>query len=169
MAALVLRGVRPYGQAPVDLVIAGGVIVEQAGAGRGDGHIVDADGLIALPGLVDLHTHVREPGREDAETVLTGSQAAARGGFTAVHAMANTDPVADSAGVVEQVWRLGRDAGLVDVRPVGAVTIGLAGRQLAELGAIRPQRFECSAMMASASSIRWSCAGPWSTCGHSTV
>lgn len=136
MAALVLRGVRPYGQAPVDLVIAGGVIVEQAGAGRGDGHIVDADGLIALPGLVDLHTHVREPGREDAETVLTGSQAAARGGFTAVHAMANTDPVADSAGVVEQVWRLGRDAGLVDVRPVGAVTIGLAGRQLAELGAM---------------------------------
>lgn len=90
--------------------------------------------LIALPGLVDLHTHLREPGREDAETVLSGTQSAAMGGFTCVHAMANTDPVADTAGVVEQVWRLGRDAGYCDVRPVGAVTVGLAGTQLAELG-----------------------------------
>ena len=97
---------------------------------------IDADGLVALPGLVDLHTHVREPGREDAETVLTGSQAAARGGFTCVHAMANTDPVADTAGVVEQVWRLGREGGYCDVQPVGAVTIGLRGEQLAELGAM---------------------------------
>ena len=78
---------------------------------------IDADGLIALPGLVDLHTHLREPGREDAETVETGTQAAALGGFTAVHAMANTDPVADTAGVVEQVWRLGREAGYCDVLP----------------------------------------------------
>jgi len=144
MPVLVLRGVRPYGEAAVDLVIADGVIVEQAAAGRGRGEVIDADGLIALPGLVDLHTHLREPGNQDAETVLTGSQAAARGGFTAVHAMANTDPVADTAGVVEQVWRLGRQAGLVDVRPVGAVTVGLAGRQLAELGA----------MAASAASVR---------------
>ena len=90
--------------------------------------MVDAAGLIALPGLVDLHTHLREPGREDAETVETGSRAAALGGFTAVHAMANTDPVADTAGVVEQVWRLGQEAGLVDVVPVGAVTVGPAGR-----------------------------------------
>jgi len=85
---------------------------------------------------VDLHTHLREPGREDAETVETGSRAAALGGYTAVCAMANTDPVADTAGVVEQVWRLGRDAGLVDVQPIGAVTVGLRGEQLAELGAM---------------------------------
>ena len=85
---------------------------------------------------MDLHTHLREPGREDAETVATGTRAAALGGFTAVHAMANTDPVADTAGVVEQVWRLGQQAGHCDVRPVGAVTVGLDGRQLAELGAM---------------------------------
>jgi dihydroorotase len=97
---------------------------------------VDADGLVALPGLVDLHSHLREPGREDAETVATGTAAAALGGFTAVHAMANTDPVADTAGVVEQVWRLGREAGHCDVRPVGAVTVGLRGERLAELGAM---------------------------------
>ena len=91
-------------------------------------------GQVLLPGLVDLHTHLREPGREDAETVETGTRAAARGGFTAVHAMANTDPVADNAGVVEQVWRLGQECGSCDVAPVGAVTLGLAGEQLAELG-----------------------------------
>jgi dihydroorotase len=96
----------------------------------------DPRGLLALPGLVDLHTHLREPGREDAETVESGSRAAALGGYTAVCAMANTSPVADTAGVVEQVWRLGREAGLVDVQPVGAVTVGLAGEQLAELGAM---------------------------------
>ncbi|MFN2626799.1 MAG: amidohydrolase family protein, partial [Mycobacteriales bacterium] len=79
--------------------------------------VLDAGGLVALPGLVDLHTHLREPGREDAETIETGTRAAALGGFTAVHAMANTDPVADVAGVVEQVWRLGRDAGHCDVQP----------------------------------------------------
>ncbi|MEV0568923.1 dihydroorotase [Dactylosporangium sp. NPDC050588] len=93
-------------------------------------------GKIALPGLVDLHTHLREPGREDAETVESGSRAAALGGYTAVCAMANTSPVADTAGVVEQVWRLGREAGLVDVQPIGAVTVGLGGEQLAELGAM---------------------------------
>ena len=98
--------------------------------------MVDAAGAIALPGLVDLHTHLREPGREDAETVATGSRAAAMGGYTAVFAMANTDPVADTAGVVEQVWRLGRDAGYCDVHPVGAVTVGLKGERLAELGAM---------------------------------
>jgi dihydroorotase len=98
--------------------------------------VVDAEGLVALPGLVDLHTHLREPGREDAETVESGTRAAALGGFTAVHAMANTDPVADTAGVVEQVWRLGREAGHCDVFPVGAVTVGLDGERLAELGAM---------------------------------
>jgi dihydroorotase len=136
--AWLVRGVRPYGEEPVDLLLRDGVIAEigsRLAAPRGTQRLA-ADGLVALPGLVDLHTHLREPGREDAETVETGSRAAALGGYTAVHAMANTDPVADTAGVVEQVWRLGREAGLVDVRPVGAVTVGLAGAQLAELGAM---------------------------------
>lgn len=134
--AHVLRGVRPYGEEPVDIVVSDGVITELAPAGSASGDVIDADGLVALPGFVDLHTHLREPGREDAETVLTGSQAAALGGFTCVHAMANTNPVADTAGVVEQVWRLGQVAGLVDVRPVGAVTVGLGGERMAELGAM---------------------------------
>jgi dihydroorotase len=133
-----LRGVRPYHEQPVDLLLDGGVIAQVGRrlAAPAGAHVVDAAGLVALPGLVDLHTHLREPGREDAETVETGSRAAALGGYAAVHAMANTDPVADTAGVVEQVWRLGRQAGLVDVQPVGAVTVGLAGEQLAELGAM---------------------------------
>ncbi len=133
---IVLRGARPYGEEPRDIVVADGVIVDLATPGTAEGEVVDADGLIAVPGFVDLHTHLREPGREDAETVLTGSQAAALGGYTCVHAMANTSPVADTAGVVEQVWRLGQEAGLVDVRPVGAVTVGLAGERMAELGAM---------------------------------
>jgi dihydroorotase len=133
---LLVRGVRPYGEGdPVDLRIAGGVIAEiGAGLAAGDGEIVRADGQVALPGFVDLHTHLREPGREDAETIETGSAAAALGGFTAVFAMANTDPVADNAVVVEHVWRRGQEVGLVDVHPVGAVTVGLAGERLAELG-----------------------------------
>jgi dihydroorotase len=134
---LVLRGVRPLGGEPTDIVVADGVITEMGRVGSPAGaEVVDGDGLVALPGLVDLHTHLREPGREDAETVLTGTRAAAAGGFVAVHAMANTDPVADTAGVVEQVWRLGQEAGYCDVRPVGAVTVGLAGERLAELGAM---------------------------------
>ena len=121
---LLLRGIRPYGVGdPVDLLVRGGVIAEVgaqldgAGAERFDG-----GGLVALPGLVDLHAHLREPGREDAETIATGSAAAALGGYTAVFAMANTDPVADTAVVVEYVYRRGREVGLVDVHPVGAVT-----------------------------------------------
>jgi dihydroorotase len=133
----VVTGARILGGEPADLVIEDGVIAELgAGLSRPGAEVVDADGLVALPGLVDLHTHLREPGREDAETVETGTRAAALGGFTAVHAMANTDPVADTAGVVEQVWRLGREAGSCDVFPVGAVTVGLAGERLAELGAM---------------------------------
>ena len=97
---------------------------------------IDGTGCIALPGLVDLHTHLREPGREDAETVLSGSYAGVKGGFTAVSAMANTSPVADTAGVVEQVYRLGQEAGLLDVFPIGAVTQGLKGESLSEIGAM---------------------------------
>ena len=133
-----VRGARPLGGDPADILIAGGMLAEigpaasagtAAGPGpaSGRGNVIEADGLIALPGLVDLHTHLREPGREDAETVASGTAAAALGGFTAVHAMANTEPVADTAGVVEQIWRLGRQAGRCDVQPVGAVTAGLAG------------------------------------------
>jgi dihydroorotase len=133
VSAWLIRGVAPYGAAPTDLLVRDGVLA--AGSTEG-ARVIDAAGLVALPGLVDLHTHLREPGREDAETVETGSRAAALGGYTVVHAMANTEPVADTAGVVEQVWRLGREAGLVDVRPVGAVTVGLGGERLAELGAM---------------------------------
>jgi dihydroorotase len=134
---ILVRGARLLGADAADLLLRDGVIAEVGtGLTATGAQVVDADGLIALPGLVDLHTHLREPGRENAETVASGSAAAALGGFTAVHAMANTEPVADTAGVVEQVWRLGRRAGLVDVRPVGAVTIGLRGERLAELGAM---------------------------------
>jgi dihydroorotase len=126
-----IRNARILGGEPTDLLLAHGRI-------DAIGPDLPADGaeVVALPGLVDLHTHLREPGREDAETVATGSRAAAMGGYTAVFAMANTDPVADTAGVVEQVWRLGRDAGYCDVHPVGAVTVGLKGERLAELGAM---------------------------------
>ena len=98
--------------------------------------IFEITNCVVLPGLVDLHTHLREPGREDAETVLSGSRAAVKGGFTAISAMANTSPVADTAGVVEQVFRLGQEAGLCDVFPVGAVTQGLEGEKLSEMGAM---------------------------------
>jgi dihydroorotase len=135
--SFLIRGARLLGGEATDLVLRDGRIAELGtGLDAAGASVIDAAGLIALPGLVDLHTHLREPGREDAETVETGTRAAALGGFTAVHAMANTDPVADTAGVVEQVWRLGRDAGYADVRPVGAVTVGLGGERLAELGAM---------------------------------
>jgi dihydroorotase len=134
---VLVRGVRPYGEGdPVDIRIADGLITEIGPdlAAAEDTEVLDGTGQVVLPGFVDLHTHLREPGREDAETIETGSAAAALGGYTAVFAMANTDPVADNAVVVEHVWRRGREVGLVDVHPVGAVTVGLAGERLAELG-----------------------------------
>src|SRR5688572_30039619 len=133
----VIKGAQPYGGEPADILIKDGRIAAIGDSLSVTGaEVIDASGLIALPGLVDLHTHLREPGREDAETVETGSRAAALGGFTAVHAMANTEPVADTAGAVAQVWRLGQEARLVDVVPVGAVTVGLQGGRPAELGAM---------------------------------
>ncbi len=135
MTSYLLRDVRPYGEDAYDVRLVDGRVAELGtGLSEGDATVLDGAGCVLLPGLVDLHTHLREPGREDAETVETGTLAAALGGFTAVHAMANTDPVADTAGVVEQVWRLGREAGHCDVAPVGAVTVGLGGEQMAELG-----------------------------------
>jgi dihydroorotase len=128
-----IKGAAVLGGKPADLLVDDAVIAE-IGTGLCGDRVIDADGLVLLPGFVDLHTHLREPGREDTETIASGSAAAALGGFTAVHAMANTDPVADTAEIVEQVWRLGRRAGLVEVRPVGAVSHGLNGEQLAEIG-----------------------------------
>jgi len=140
---VVVKGAAILGGKSADIAISGGVFVDPSEiAGTRGARVVDASGLVALPGLVDLHTHLRQPGGEQAETILSGSRAAALGGFTAVHAMANTTPVSDTPELVTQVWQWGATAGYVDVRPVGAVTQGLAGERLAPLGSMarsRPQ------------------------------
>lgn len=134
---LVIKGAKLPDGSKADVCIQGekisDVLPSFSGAAK---NVIDASGCIVLPGLVDLHTHLREPGREDAETVLSGSRAGAKGGFTALSAMANTSPVADTAGVVEQVYRLGQAAGYLDVFPIGAVTQGLNGEALSEIGAM---------------------------------
>lgn len=133
---LVSGGTLPDGKKS-DLLIKDGKISEISTTIESDGaRVIDASKSVILPGLVDLHTHLREPGKEDAETVESGSHAGIRGGFTALSAMANTSPVADTAGVVEQVYRLGQETGLLDVFPIGAVTRGLEGEHLAEIGAM---------------------------------
>src|SRR6187431_1399525 len=136
MSAITFKGASLPDGTTTDLFTENGVFVDSVSGGD----TVDAAGLIALPGLVDLHTHLREPGFEQSETVLTGSRAAAAGGFTAVFAMANTSPVQDTAGVVEQVASLGQQHGYVTVRPIGAVTAGLAGERLSEIGAMAQSR-----------------------------
>jgi dihydroorotase len=120
-----------------DVLIENGVIQAVAPSlNDSDAVIFDASSMIVMSGLVDLHTHLREPGKEDSETVLSGSRAGVKGGYVALSAMANTSPVADTAGVVEQVYRLGKNAGLLDVFPIGAVTQGIEGKVLAEIGAM---------------------------------
>lgn len=137
MSTYLIKNVELVNGEKVGIGIADSVIAEiSSKPAKSYENVLDGSGCVALPGLVDLHTHLREPGREDAETVLTGTRAAARGGYTAVFAMANTDPVADTAGVVEQVVRLGKEAGWCEVFAVGAVTKDLAGESLAELGAM---------------------------------
>ncbi len=137
---LLIRSARLYGEDTVDVLVEGPTIQDVAPGGSIDvpegAEVIEGEGCVLLPGLVDLHTHLREPGGEEAETIDTGTRAAALGGFTAVHAMANTNPVADTAGIVEQVLRRGDDAGWCEVRPIGAVTVGLRGEQLAELDAM---------------------------------
>jgi dihydroorotase len=144
MSDLLISGARILGETSADILIRDGLVarVSTTGAIEPDGavEVVEADGLAVLPGLVDLHTHLRQPGREDTETVASGSAAAAAGGFTAVLAMANTDPVTDTAEAAGHVLDLGREAGLVDVQPVGAVTKHLAGEELAELGLMARSR-----------------------------
>ena len=133
MRDLLIRGADLVGHGRSDLLIRDGRFIDPTDI-DGDVEQLDADGLVALPGLVDLHTHLREPGREDAETVDSGTMAAARGGFTAVLAMANTDPVTDTAEAAAHVALLGARSGHAEVVPVGAVSKGLAGAELAELG-----------------------------------
>ncbi|MGO3884879.1 MAG: dihydroorotase, partial [Mycetocola sp.] len=136
-----IRGAQLVDGSLSDIRVSNGRVVALGSALSADGaEVIDAAGLIALPGLVDLHTHLREPGYEQSETVLTGTRAAAAGGFTAVFAMANTSPVADTAGVVEQELALGEAAGYARVQPIGAVTVGLKGERLAELGAMAHSR-----------------------------
>ncbi|MEU6699395.1 dihydroorotase [Pseudonocardia sp. NPDC046786] len=142
MTDLLITDARPYGGDPTDLLVTDGVVTAiGTGLDAPEGvEVLDAGGAVLLPGFVDLHVHLREPGGEESETIETGSHAAALGGFTAVFAMPNTDPVADSDVVVEHVWRRGAEIGLVDVHPVGAVTVGLGGERLAELGTMANSR-----------------------------
>lgn len=140
MTSILIRGAHRFGADPADILVSDGIITEIGTVSGKADRTIDAAGLVALPGLVDLHTHLREPGGEGAETIRSGSRAAAAGGFTAVHAMANTSPVADTATVVERVFDRGIEAGYVEVRPIGAVTRNLDGEQLADIGAMASSR-----------------------------
>ncbi|MDO4911543.1 MAG: dihydroorotase [Corynebacterium sp.] len=140
---LIIKNARPYGEEQVDLIIHDGVITEITPAGSAQSEnadagdtvtVIDAAGKVLLPGLVDMHVHLREPGREDTETIETGSKAAAKGGFTAVFTMANTNPVMDQPVIAESVWFKGQQIGLCDVHPVGSITKGLQGKELTEFG-----------------------------------
>ncbi|PKW28343.1 dihydroorotase [Phycicoccus duodecadis] len=148
MSDLLIRGADVLGEGTAHVLVVDGRIAAVGAAAAADApsgvERLDADGLTLLPGFVDLHTHLREPGREDAETIASGSRAAAVGGYTAVLAMANTSPVTDTAEAAERILDLGRAAGLVDVVPIGAVTKGLEGHELAELGLMHRSRARVS-------------------------
>ncbi|MHA5283162.1 dihydroorotase [Corynebacterium sp. CQ3829_602738] len=137
MTTLALNNVRPYGEDVTNILIdvADGVI-DAVGENPFDDadEVVNCGGNVLLPGLVDMHVHLREPGREDTETIATGSDAAAKGGFTAVFTMANTSPVIDQPFLAEAVWTKGQEYGKCDVYPVGSISQGLKGEQLTEIG-----------------------------------
>ena len=137
MATLALNNVRPYGEDETNILIDvdAGVIDSIGDAPFTDAsEVVDCGGKVLLPGLVDVHVHLREPGREDTETIATGSDAAAAGGFTAVFTMANTQPVIDQPFLADAVWEKGQAYGKCDVYPVGSITKGLGGETLTEIG-----------------------------------
>ncbi|MEA3247116.1 MAG: dihydroorotase, partial [Gemmatimonadota bacterium] len=119
-----------------DLLLRDGKVESVGGRiGRPDGaEVMDCAGLVVAPGFIDVHCHLREPGREDVETVATGARAAAAGGFTAVCAMPNTDPVTDNQAAIGFVLKQGRAAGAARVHPIGAISIGQKGERLAEFG-----------------------------------
>lgn len=124
-----------------DVMVSDGAIVEiGTGLEAGGAERIDASGAVVAPAFVDLHTHLREPGREDEETIASASAAGAAGGYSVLCAMPNTDPVADSASVVEQVWSSGRAEGLVEVVPAGALSRNLEGVKLADLGEMAHSR-----------------------------
>lgn len=132
---LLVKNVKIYGEGePVNVLITDGVITDTHAGDVKAGREVDGQGGVLLPGLVDIHVHLREPGREDTETIATGSAAAAKGGFTAVFTMANTMPVMDQPIIAESVWHKGQDIGLCDVHPVGSITKGLEGKEITEFG-----------------------------------
>ena len=140
MLDFMIRGAQAASGVRFDFGVLDGRIVNP-GKAR---HEIDAEGLMVLAGFVDLHTHLREPGFEHSETIKSGSMAAAAGGYTAVHAMPNTYPVADNAGVVELVLKTGQEAGYVHVQPIGAVTVGLEGKSLSEMGSMANSRAKVS-------------------------
>ncbi|MBI1810154.1 MAG: amidohydrolase family protein, partial [Gemmatimonadetes bacterium] len=119
-----------------DLLVRDGKIESVGGniAGPDGATVIDCTGQVVSPGFIDVHCHLREPGREDVETIATGARAAAAGGFTAVCAMPNTDPVTDNQAAVGFVLKQGRAAGAARVYPIGANSIGQMGERLAEFG-----------------------------------
>ncbi len=133
---LLIKNIRLYGEGePTNVLIRGGVIDSIGPEVQAEGaETIEGDGNVLLPGLVDMHVHLREPGREDTETIESGSKAAAKGGFTAVFTMANTTPVTDQPIIAESVWAKSQALGLCDVHPVGSITKGLEGKSLTEFG-----------------------------------
>ena len=132
---IVLKGGRVVdsrGERIADVAVQGGVVVE-VGEQLSSGRTIDASGCVVAPGFVDLHAHLREPGKEEAETIETGSRAGAKGGYTALVAMPNTDPPQDSVAVIDFVREQGKRAGLVEVVPSGCITLGRQGETLAPM------------------------------------